>query len=148
MPGAKASGHKAAHGTAVAGVLLDRYGGPVPGVAPACRAVGVPVFAEGRRTSQLDLARAIGAGAENISGRLGGAAEAEDVQGRAMRSCRDQGVLIVAAAGNDGSQCHQVPAAPEWAPARGLYDQRRICCGCLERERRRPAPHRDWRAHP
>ncbi|NJP92881.1 PatA/PatG family cyanobactin maturation protease [Nonomuraea sp. FMUSA5-5] len=128
-PGEEAAGRKVAHGTAVAGVLLGRHDGPVPGVAPGCRVVSVPVFAEGRRTSQLDLARAIelaadaGAHVVNISGgQLADAAEAEDVLTRAVRRCRDQGVLIVAAAGNDGCLCDHVPAALDGVLAVGACD--------------------------
>ncbi|MGN9846097.1 PatA/PatG family cyanobactin maturation protease [Nonomuraea sp. H19] len=129
-PGGKALGRKAAHGTAVASVLIGRHDGPVPGVAPRCRTVSVPVFAEGRRTSQLDLARAIelaadaGAHIVNISGgQLAEPGEAEDVLARAVRRCRDQGVLIVAAAGNDGCLCDHVPAALDGVLAVGACDE-------------------------
>nr|WP_055501902.1 PatA/PatG family cyanobactin maturation protease [Nonomuraea pusilla] len=129
-PGGAASGRKAAHGTAVAGVLAGRHDGPVPGVAPGCRLVSVPVFAEGLRTSQLDLARAIdlacdaGAHVVNISGgQLADPSEAEDVLARAVRRCREQGVLIVAAAGNDGCLCDHVPAALDGVLAVGACDE-------------------------
>jgi cyanobactin maturation PatA/PatG family protease len=129
-PGGDEAGRKAAHGTAVAGVLFGRHDGPLPGVAPGCRAVSVPVFAEGRRTSQLDLARAIelaadaGAHLVNISGgQLTEAGEAEDVLARAVRRCTEQGVLIVAAAGNDGCLCDHVPAALQGVLAVGACDE-------------------------
>ncbi|GAA3622890.1 hypothetical protein GCM10022419_130740 [Nonomuraea rosea] len=129
-PGGDEAGRKAAHGTAVASVLFGRHDGPLPGMAPGCRAVSVPVFAEGRRTSQLDLARAIdlaadaGAHIVNISGgQLSEAGEAEDVLARAVRRCTEQGVLIVAAAGNDGCLCDHVPAALHGVLAVGACDE-------------------------
>ncbi|MED7930446.1 S8 family serine peptidase [Nonomuraea sp. LP-02] len=130
-PGGEGAGAKAAHGTAVAGVLFGRHDGPVPRVAPGCRAVSVPVFAEGRRTSQLELARAldlaadVGAHVINISGgQLVETGGAEDVLARAVRHCREQGVLIVAAAGNDGCLCDHVPAALEGVLVVGARDER------------------------
>ncbi|MER6950566.1 PatA/PatG family cyanobactin maturation protease [Nonomuraea sp. NPDC000554] len=128
-PGGQAAGQAAAHGTAVASVLFGRHEGPVPGVAPGCRAVSVPVFAEGRRTAQLDLARAIelavdeGAHVINVSGgQLADPGEAEDALARAVRRCREQNVLIVAAAGNDGCLCDHVPAALDGVLAVGACD--------------------------
>ncbi|MEZ7129062.1 PatA/PatG family cyanobactin maturation protease [Nonomuraea sp. AD125B] len=129
-PGRDVAGRKAMHGTAVAGVLFGRHDGPAPGIAPSCRAVSVPVFAEQSRTSQLDLARAIelaadaGAHIVNISGgQLAGPGEAEDVLARAVRRCREQGVLVVAAAGNDGCLCDHVPAALDGVLAVGACDE-------------------------
>ncbi|NUP79357.1 MAG: S8 family serine peptidase, partial [Nonomuraea sp.] len=130
--GGEAAGGKAAHGTAVASVLFGRHDGPVPGVAPGCRAVSVPVFAEGRRTSQLELARALDLAADagahiiNVSGGqlLAGPGEAEDVLARAVRRCREQNILIVAAAGNDGCVCDHMPAALDGVLAVGACDER------------------------
>ncbi|MBB2915320.1 cyanobactin maturation PatA/PatG family protease [Streptosporangium becharense] len=129
-PGDADSGTSAAHGTAVAGVLFGRHDGPVPGVAPACRAVSVPVFARGRRTSQLELARAIELAADsgvhviNVSGgQLAGAEEAEDVLTRAIDRCRERNVLVVAAVGNDGCFCDHVPASLPGVLAVGACDE-------------------------
>ncbi|MEV6909316.1 S8 family serine peptidase [Amycolatopsis sp. NPDC051071] len=112
-------GARGAHGTAVAGVLAGRHGGPAPGVAPGCRIISVPVFSDRRpRTTQLDLARGIEAAVEagahvvNVSaGRLSAAGGADDLLARAVRRCAERGVLVVAAAGNDGCFCAHVPAA-------------------------------------
>jgi subtilisin family serine protease len=129
-PGGPASGQAAAHGTAVASVLLGRHDGPVPGMAPLCRAISVPVFTDGRRTSQLDLARAIelaadaGAHVINVSGgQLAEAGEAEDALARVIRRCRESNVLVVAAAGNDGCLCDHVPAALDGVLAVGACDE-------------------------
>ncbi|GAA2637855.1 PatA/PatG family cyanobactin maturation protease [Actinomadura fulvescens] len=134
-PGGSAVDRAAAHGTAVASVLFARHGAArsgvagVAGVAPGCRAISVPVFTSGRRAAQLDLARAIdlaldaGAQVINISGgQLAGPDEAEDALARAVRRCREAGVLVVAAAGNDGCRCDHVPASLPGVLAVGACD--------------------------
>jgi len=111
------------HGTHVASVIFGQPGSPVEGIAPACRGLIAPVFtsaADGALApcSQIDLARAITASVErgaqiiNISG--GELADPQAADHRlinAVRLCAEQGVLIVAAAGNDGCRCLHVPAA-------------------------------------
>ena len=63
-----------AHGTHVTSEIFGQPGGPIHGVAPHCRGLIVPVFRDGHRLTQLDLARAIeqavhaGAHVINISG--------------------------------------------------------------------------------
>ena len=123
--GRATGGGMSRHGTHVASVIFGRHDGPVPGLAPGCRGLIVPIFSdEERHLSQLDLARAIdpaveaGAHVSNVSGgqRIP-ASEAEDLLDRANRHARDRNMLIVAAAGNDGCACLQVPAAvasPRW----------------------------------
>ena len=109
----------AAHGTHVASVIFGRPGGGVPGVAPGCRGLCVPAFSGARaKTSQLELARGIelaveaGAHVINISGgQLSESGAASDPLARAVRMCAEEGVLVVAAAGNDGCFCAHVPAA-------------------------------------
>ena len=107
------------HGTHVASILFGQPNGPLQGVAPGCTGLLIPVFNdEGRALSQLDLSRAIekaveaGAHVINISGgQLTEVGEAEDWLERAVRHAGNSGVLIVAAAGNDGCDCLHVPAA-------------------------------------
>ncbi len=80
----------------------------------------MPVFSDNRRgsLSQIDLARAInqaveaGAHVINISGgELSQSGKADPILENAVRSCNQNNVLIVAAAGNDGCECLHVPAA-------------------------------------
>ena len=108
------------HGTHVASLIFGQPSSAVPGIAPRCRGLVVPVFrdADQHLLSQLDLARAIeqsvqeGAQLINVSGgeqSPGGAAE--PVLQRALQLCEDNGVLVVAAVGNDGCPCLHVPAA-------------------------------------
>jgi len=119
------------HGTAVASLIFGQPGSPVEGVAPRARGLLVPVFpddADGR-VSQLDLARAIEqaveAGAHVIT--ISGGERAPDGQAdglleRALRRCEQSGVLVVAAVGNDGCACLQVPAAVPSVLAVGAMD--------------------------
>ena len=123
-------GPKTQHGTLVASVVFGQHGGPVPGVAPGCTGLFVPVFSDRRtRTSQLDLARGIeqaveaGAHVINISGgQFTASGEAENLLDRAVRLCAERNVLVVAAVGNDGCFCDHVPAALPSVLAVGALD--------------------------
>lgn len=118
-PGEPGTGPMSLHGTHIASILFGQPGGPVPGIAPRCRGLIVPVFRDDQhRLSQLDLTRAIeeavdaGAHIINISG--GERTPTGDPEGmleQALRRCAERNVLVVAAAGNDGCDCLQVPAA-------------------------------------
>jgi cyanobactin maturation PatA/PatG family protease len=135
------SGRAARHGTHVASVIFGQHDGPVPGVSPGCSGLSLPVFSdEGRRTSQLELARGIELAAEagahviNISGgQLSSSGVAEDLLDRAVGLCRERNILLVAAAGNDGCFCDHVPAALPWAVAVGASD-----------DSGRPLPSSNW----
>ncbi|MBA2627422.1 MAG: PatA/PatG family cyanobactin maturation protease [Gemmatimonadales bacterium] len=123
-------GVKAAHGTHVASVIFGQSEGPVPGVAPGCRGLSVPAFSDRRRrTSQLEIARGIelaveaGAHIVNVSGgQLSPEGRAQDPLGRAVQHCTDNNVLVVAAVGNNGCFCNQVPAALDPVLAVGALD--------------------------
>jgi subtilisin family serine protease len=117
------------HGTYVASILFGQPDGPLQGVAPGCTGLLIPVFSDERILSQLDLSRAIekaveaGAHVINISGgQLTEVGEAEDWLERAVRHAGNSGVLIVAAAGNDGCDCLHVPAALPTVLAVGAMD--------------------------
>ncbi len=111
------------HGTHVASIIFGRHDGPVKGIAPKCSGLIVPVFRDvvGRSPvpcSQIDLARAINqavvAGADiiNISGgEFSPTGTAHPILTDAIRNCDRSGVLIVAAAGNQGCDCLHIPAA-------------------------------------
>jgi len=128
----KADGGMSLHGTHVTSIIFGQPGSPVTGIAPKCKGLIVPVFAdEGRQLSQLDLARAIeqavnaGAHIINISGgQLTDEGEAEGWLKRSVQLCQENNVLIVAAAGNDGCACLHVPAAlPAVLAVGGMDDQ-------------------------
>jgi cyanobactin maturation PatA/PatG family protease len=115
-----------AHGTHVASLIFAQHGGgPLKGVAPGCRGIVIPIFSDHpampgaiRPCAQSELARAIeaavgyGAHVINISGgQPGHAGTADPRLVRAVELCARRGVLVVAAAGNDGCDCLHLPAA-------------------------------------
>ncbi|MCZ8191276.1 MAG: PatA/PatG family cyanobactin maturation protease [Microcystis sp. LE19-338.1B] len=113
------AGQMSTHGTHIASLIFAQPNSEIPGIAPQCRGLLVPVFSDdNRKLSQLDLARAIEQAAENgakviniSGGALTDMGEAEDWLIRAVEMCNERNILIVAAAGNDGCECLQVPAA-------------------------------------
>jgi len=119
------------HGTHVTSIIFGQPGSPVRGIAPKCRGLIVPIFADERlKLSQLDLSRAIeqainaGANIINISGgQLTDWGEAEGWLEKAVQLCNENNVLIVAAAGNDGCECLHVPAALPTVLAVGAMDE-------------------------
>ncbi|TAG85989.1 MAG: peptidase S8, partial [Oscillatoriales cyanobacterium] len=127
---AQTNGNMSIHGTHVASIIFGQPGSSVEGIAPRCKGIIVPIFADDRlKTSQLDLARgieqAVNAGAHiiNISGgQLTEIGEAEGWLESAVQLCNDNNVLIVAAAGNDGCNCLHVPAALPAVLAVGAMD--------------------------
>ncbi len=114
------SGLMSGHGTHITSTIFGQRRSPVIGIAPSCRGLIIPVFSDNQRgkLSQMDLARAInqaveaGAHVINISGgQLSQSGKADPMLVNAVRFCNDEGVLIVAAAGNDACECLHVPAA-------------------------------------
>jgi len=125
-------GKMSSHGTHVASIIFGQPNRGLAGIAPQCRGVVIPIFADDRcNTTQLDMARAIeqaaNAGAQviNISGgQLTDAGEADGWLTNAVRLCQEKNILIVAAAGNDGCDCLHVPAALPNVLAVGAMDAR------------------------
>lgn len=130
---AELRGSSAQHGTHVASVIFGQPGGPVAGIAPGCSGMSIPIFGDDEAggiaaCSQQQLARAIGEalsqGAHiiNVSGGQllpqacesnpsGSECEVHPELERAVQHCHDRGVLLVAAAGNDGCECVHIPGA-------------------------------------
>lgn len=135
-PGIADLGPASRHGTHIASVIFGQHDGPVPGLAPCCRGVVLPIFASAGEgpfppCSQLDLARAIiqavqqGAHVINISGgQFSPSGTAHPLLADAIRAAAGREVLIVAAAGNDGCACLHVPAALDSVLAVGAMDAR------------------------
>ena len=117
--GRATGGGMSRHGTHVASVIFGRHDGPVPGLAPGCRGLIVPIFTdeEGhlwqrdraapstRRSRRGRTSSTSAAGRRSLPARQGISCPG------ATRHARDQNVLIVAAAGNDGCACLHFPAA-------------------------------------
>lgn len=127
------TGRMSAHGTHVTSEIFGQPGGPVQGVAPGCRGLLAAIFPDRppHRLAQLDLARAIeqavenGAHVINISaGEPSATGDADELLERAIRLCEKVGVLITAAAGNDGCNCLHVPAAVRSVLAVGAISSR------------------------
>ena len=124
----------ASHGTHVASIIFGQPGGGVEGIAPRCRGIIIPVYTETEAgelapCSQEDLARAIsialeaGAHLINISG--GELIKPGDVDvflTKAVRSCDQLGVVVVAATGNEGCECLHAPASLPTVLAVGAAD--------------------------
>lgn len=129
------AGMATAHGTHIASIIFGQPGSPLEGITPRCRGLVIPVFSTRPDGTvavcpQLDLARAIGVavneGAQiiNVSaGQLSPGGEAEQHLARAVQLCADHGILIVAAAGNEGCACLHVPAALPSVVAVGAMDR-------------------------
>jgi cyanobactin maturation PatA/PatG family protease len=127
-------GPAAQHGTHVTSVIFGQHDGPVRGIAPLCRGLIVPIFSDGddgtiAPSSQIDLARAItqavqaGAQIINISGgEFSFSGTAHPILTRAIETCAEQGVLIIAAAGNEGCDCLHIPGALPSVLAVGAMD--------------------------
>ncbi|WP_293338619.1 PatA/PatG family cyanobactin maturation protease [Microcoleus sp. CAWBG58] len=127
---AQTNGNMSIHGTHVASIIFGQPGSSVEGIAPRCKGIIVPIFADDRlKTSQLDLARgieqAVNAGAHVINlsgGQLTDFGEADGWLKNAVRLCRENNVLLVAAAGNNSCDCLHVPAALPSVLAVGAMD--------------------------
>ena len=127
---ASENGSMSTHGTHVASIIFGQHDSPVTGIAPQCRGLIIPVFAdESLRLSQLDLSRAIeqavnnGANIINVSaGQLTDAGEADTWLEKAIQLCQENNVLLIAATGNDGCECLHVPASLPTVLAVGAMD--------------------------
>ncbi|MFD5513921.1 S8 family serine peptidase [Streptomyces sp. NPDC127051] len=134
VSGPAGPGPMSLHGTHVTSLLFGQPGSPVSGLVPRCTGLLLPVFRESpdggvTRVPQLDLARAVeqaveaGAHVINISGGERTPEGAPDsMLERALRLCEQNGVLVVAAVGNDGCDCLQAPAATPSVLAVGAAD--------------------------
>ena len=108
------------HGTHIVSIIFGSHGSQVEGVAPGCKGFLAPIFGSGEAAScsQVDLARAIEAAVEhgaqviNLSGgEIAPPGGVHPLLARAVKTCASRGVLLVAAAGNHGCECVQVPGA-------------------------------------
>jgi subtilisin family serine protease len=140
LPAACADAGDAAcvHGTFVAGILLARRGSPAPAICPGCSLLVRPIFAgapvNGEQMPSAtaeELSRAIfdvidaGARVINLSVALQGASPRT---GRGLREALDfalrRGVVVVAAAGNQGSVGSSVITGHPWVIPVVAYDLR------------------------
>jgi len=128
---AKAGNRLATHGTHVASILFGQPGTEVEGICPNVRGLAIPVYdLTTGRAPQLDIARAIemaiAAGADIINfsgGQYTDTGIPDAWLESAVAQCAAAGVLLIAAAGNDGCECLHVPAASSTALAVGAVDE-------------------------
>ncbi len=120
------------HGTAVAALLVGAADSRTPGLLPGARLIAAdPFHRAGRsddRTDAFDLARALDrlAGTEATVINLSLAGPANQVLERTVRGVAGNGVLLVAAAGNDGPNAAPTyPAAYEDVIAVTAVDTRK-----------------------
>ena len=131
VPSSADQGPATKHGTHVASVLLGQHDGSFLGIAPRCSGLVVPIFKDGPDNSlapcsQLDLARAIsqavqeGAHIINISGGESSfSGMGQPILADAIRNCSAQGVLVVAATGNEGCDCLHIPGSAAFSAGSG-----------------------------
>lgn len=141
VSGVAGNGLNAQHGTHVASLIFGQPGSNVQGISPGCRGLIIPIFsdeidASHGRCSQIDLARAIiqaveqGAHVINISGSEPfSSSEPRPLLDKAIRLCVENNVLIVAAMGNDGCPCLNVPTAISSALTVGAMDAQGLPLG-------------------
>jgi cysteine desulfurase family protein len=122
------------HGTHVASVIFGQHSSAIKGIAPQCRGLAIPIFKDRDANSfapcsQVDLARAIsqaveaGANIINISGgQFSPSGSAHPILADAVKRCASRGVLVVAAAGNQGCECLHIPGAIPSVLAVGAMD--------------------------
>jgi hypothetical protein len=134
VPNVVGNGAASRHGTSVASVLFGQHSaGLARGVAPRCTGLLLPIFSDNTDPvgcSQVDLARAIVQATENQAhvinvnaGQYSPSGEPHPILRDAVDYAASQGVLIVAAVGNDGCECLHVPSALESVLAVGAIDR-------------------------
>lgn len=116
------AGAASRHGAAVASILFGQPGSALEGIVPGCSGVVIPIFQDAEdggfvACTQIELAGAMlkalhaGANVINISGGEFALGPADPALVSAVTACEDAGVLVVAAAGNEGCDCAHFPAA-------------------------------------
>lgn len=126
------------HGTFVAGILSARRGSDAPAISPGCTLLVRPIFAEtvpGNRdmpsatpqelaTAIIDCIRA-GANVINLSAALvQPSAKGERNLEEALDHCAQRGVIVVAAAGNQGTVSSSVITRHPWVIPVVAFDLR------------------------
>ncbi|MCU0546311.1 MAG: PatA/PatG family cyanobactin maturation protease [Oscillatoriaceae cyanobacterium Prado104] len=108
------------HATHIASSIFGQHGSPVPGVAPRCTGINIPLELSGigsEFASPLNLARAFNLAMECGANIIHCAAchptqtgLAHELISRAVKQCQDNGILVVAPGGNDKGECWCIPA--------------------------------------
>jgi hypothetical protein len=105
------------HATHVCSVLFSPHDTDVLGLAPRCRGLSIPVQTGGMSDAYnmvraLDAARDAGADIIHVAiVQPTQSGTAENLLERAVRTCLDEGILVVSPAGNDRGECWTMPSA-------------------------------------
>ncbi len=105
------------HATHVCSVLFSPHDTDVLGLAPRCRGLSIPVQTGGMTDAYnvvraLDAARDAGADIIHVAVvQPTQSGTAESLLERAVRTCLDEGILVVSPAGNDRGECWTMPSA-------------------------------------
>lgn len=118
------------HGTWVSSVLFGTHGSDVPGFAPGCKGLVIPSLrgdiAEVDTINTVHAVEAaVEAGADIVLLELcfpSRSGDVGDMLERALRQAAEQGVLLVAGAGNESGRSTCFPAASPAVLAVGAYD--------------------------
>jgi thiazoline dehydrogenase / protease len=124
------------HSTHITSTIAGRTGSPAPGLAPDCRVIVVPLNEAGdpgEFMSPLNLARAFDLARELGAHVIHCAAcvptqtdEPHELLARAVKSCLEHNILIVAPAGNDSGECRCIPGViPQTLAVGALRDDGR-----------------------
>jgi cyanobactin maturation PatA/PatG family protease len=122
------------HGTQVTSIIFGKHGSSIEGIAPNCTGIIIPIFrdcsGELLPSSETDLARAIGVALQhganviNISGgKPSQSGQPHPLLLNTLRMAVNSGVLIVAAAGNDGCFCQHIPSSSEMVLTVGAMNE-------------------------
>jgi cyanobactin maturation PatA/PatG family protease len=108
------------HATHITSTIAGQPGSPAPGIAPECRVIVVPLNElgdPGEIMSALNLARGFSLAYELKADIIHCAIcvptqtdQPHDLLARAVKTCLDDGILIVAPVGNEGGDCRCIPA--------------------------------------
>ena len=106
------------HATHISSTILGQHGSPVPGIAPNCTAINIPIsFAGDDFISFVNLTHAINEALKAEVNIIHIAAchptqsgMAQDIFARAVKQCQDSNILIVAPGGNDKGECWCIPS--------------------------------------
>ncbi|MDF0551763.1 PatA/PatG family cyanobactin maturation protease [Kamptonema sp. UHCC 0994] len=108
------------HATHIISTIIGQHGSPVPGIAPRCRAINIPINTTGDNgefispinlTRAFELAMKLGANVIHCAACCATQTGiAHDLLARAVKNCQDNNILIIAPTGNNKGECWCIPA--------------------------------------
>lgn len=119
------------HGTAVTSLIFSQHHGRVKGICPNVSGVVIPLYkkksepcSQDRLADAMFLAIKEGADIINISaGEITPLNKSSLKLQNAIEHCNDMGIIVVAAVGNNGCSCSQIPASMPYVLAVGAIEE-------------------------